>query len=316
MSLLSRLVLLLLLKPLSQEAAGRIMPFSLHNAYGVAARRGTTISVRSRRSSRSEVAPMFEPETLVVRCRQCIHDRNQDQGWGLSNEQIDIYVEQIVGQVPAHSLERQMAQIVGYFHNDHRRVADLHDPSSANHAASWKWVTTEIARAAQIKGLSWSRDPMVDLDDLVQTVQTEVVRSLPGYHFESLLSTWLHGLTVRRLRRFHRDNSAAKRAVRPESLEAAIEQGVDVTQNDQMLLASVLWAEIKRVLAPFGDERYANIFLMRVVGDFSSEEIGARLQLHPSRVRALLRIGRDLLRSSPSLRSWEEDQQPKDDDIL
>lgn len=258
---------------------------------------------------------MVERERLGTRCNECVIALSQRYGWGLSSEQIDTYVEQILLRVPSSSLERQMELVVGYFHADHQRVADLRAPEGPLNADAWAWVEREIARVAHLNGLSWSRDPVVELSDLVQTVNAEVVRSLDDFHYESKLSTWIQGVTVRRLRRFHRDSLAAKRAVRPEPLEAASEQPVEWAQSEQPLLASALVAEIERVLGATGDKRYAWIFLMRVLGDLSSKEIGAQLNLHPSRVRALLKIARDLLRADPRLRGWGEEEQPDDSDV-
>lgn len=260
-----------------------------------------------------ENAPMADRESLIVRCCAAVSALNQHHGWGLSGNQIKLYAEQIVGQVPVSSLEQHLAQVIGNFHADHRRVADLRDKDSADHIAAWEWVSDEIAKVAQLKGLSWSRDPVIDLDDLVQTVQIEVVRSLGNYRFESLLKTWLHSVTVQRLRRFHRDNAAAKRAVHPEPLEAALGQTVEWDRSEQKLLASALQAEIRRILAVTGDTRYAAIFLLRVVGDLSNQEIALRLHLHPSRVRALLKTARDMLRSDPGLRDWGDRREPEDD---
>jgi len=256
---------------------------------------------------------MFERESLSDRCRSCVIDLDQRYGWGLTSEQVDTYVVQLLRHVPAHSLEAQMEQIVSYFHADHGRVAALSDQHSLEHRDAWAWVEYEIARVAKIKGLNWSRDRIVEMSDLVQTVVAEVVRSLGDYRFESSLRTWLHGVTVRRLRRFHRDSSAAKRTGQIEPIDAAADQAQEWAQSEQPIMASLLAAEITRVLSITGDKRYARIFLMRTVGDMSSDEIGQRLRLHPSRVRALLKIARDLLRQDPGLRSWVEGLPPDDE---
>jgi RNA polymerase sigma factor (sigma-70 family) len=240
-------------------------------------------------------------------------DLDQRYGWGLTSEQVETYVVQLLRHVPAHSLEAQMEQIVSYFHADHKQVAALTDQRSLEHRDAWAWVEREIARVAKIKGLSWSRDRIVEISDLVQTVVTEIVRSLGDYRFESSLRTWLHGVTVRRLRRFHRDSSAAKRAGQIEPIDAAAEQALEWGLSEQPIMASLLAAEITRVLSITGDKRYARIFLMHTVGDMSSNEIGQRLRLHPSRVRALLKIARDLLRQNPGLRSWVEGLPPDDE---
>jgi RNA polymerase sigma factor (sigma-70 family) len=235
---------------------------------------------------------------------------DQRYGWGLAHAQVETYVVQLLRHVPADSLEAQMEQIVSYFHADHGRVAALTDQRSLEHRDAWAWIEHEIALVAKIKGLSWSRDRIVELSDLVQTVVAEIVRSLGDYRFESSLRTWLHGVTVRRLRRFHRDSSAAKRSGQIEPIDAAAEQALEWGQSEQPIMASLLAAEIARVLSSKGDKRYAHIFLMRTVGDMSSDMIGQRLGLHPSRVRALLKIARDLLRQDPGLRSWVEGLPP------
>lgn len=266
----------------------------------------------SRTPPRVEKSPMFEREILSNRCRRCVIDLDHRHGWGLDHQQVDSYVANLLIQVPARSLEAQMEQVVMYFHAEHRRVAALTDQRNADHRDAWLWIEHEIALVAQIKGLNWSRDRVVEVSDLVQTVMAEVVRCLGDYRFESSLRTWLHGVTVRRLRRFHRDSSAAKRSGYPESIDTAVEQAIEWGQNEQPIMASVLASEIDRVLSITGDPRYARIFMMRVIGDLSTEEIGQRLHLHPSRIRTLLKLARELLRQNPGLRSWVSDVSGED----
>lgn len=258
-------------------------------------------------SPRVEKSLMFERESLSDRCRTCVVDLDQQHGWCLDPTQVDAYVGKLLKHVPVRSLDAQMEQVVLYFHTNHRRVAALLDQGSVDHHGAWLWVEQEITLVAQIKGLSWSRDRVVEVNDLVQTVMAEVVRSLDDYRFESSLRTWLHGVTVRRLRRFHRDSSAAKRSGHVEPIDAAAEHAFEWSQSEQPIMASLLASEIERVLSITGDPRYARIFLMRVVGDLSNDEIGRRLHLHPSRVYALLKLARDLLRQNPGLRSWATD---------
>ncbi|NTU83844.1 MAG: hypothetical protein HGA45_31470, partial [Chloroflexales bacterium] len=167
---------------------------------------------------------MFERDSLDVRCRKTIDELSRCAGWRLGPDQVEAYVAQILCQVPAAVLENQLEQVVGHFHADHQLVAALRDARSPAHAEAWAWVEREIARVTQVKGLAWSRDRAVEAGDLVQTVHAEVVRVIGDYHYASSLRTWLQSVTVRRLRRYHRDSSAAKRAVRPEPLEQAVEQ--------------------------------------------------------------------------------------------
>jgi RNA polymerase sigma factor (sigma-70 family) len=247
---------------------------------------------------------MVERESLMARCRSCLAAMNQREGWGLTGQQIDSYTDQIVLQVPAASLAAQLEQVARYFHNDHRLFNALQDEGSPDHAAAWAWAQHEIARTAQIKGLGWSKDRSVELSDLVQTVQAEMARALRDYRFESSLRTWLQGVTVRRLRRFHRDSSAIKRAIQPEPLEAAGEQAIEWDELEQEILAGAVLAEIRRALSHTADPRYAQLVQLHLVDDHTTTEIGERVHLHPSRVRALLKIARTLLQQDDRLRAW------------
>lgn len=249
---------------------------------------------------------MFNQESFLERCRALVVDLSRREGWGLSEEQILTYADQILQRIPGASHSNQLADVIRYFHFDHALDAALRDENSRDHLAAWAWVQREVARTAQRKGLEWSRDRSVELSDLVQTVQVEVARALPGYRFESSLRTWIQGITLRRLRRFHRDGAAAKRAIMPEPLEAANEHAVEWHDQEPEILARALQAEITRVLNEAGDNRLDQLVRLSLVNDRTAEEIGARVQLHASRVRALLKTARMLLQEDAALRDWYE----------
>lgn len=249
---------------------------------------------------------MIEHESFLFRCRATIAELSEREGWSLTNAQMSAYAAQVVANVPSASLTSQLEQVVRYFHRDHKLYQALRDESSTDHLAAWAWVQREIIRTAQIKGLGWSRDRSVEVGDLAQTVQVEVARALPDYRFESSLRTWIQGITVRRLRRFHRDSLAAKRAVFPESLDAASEHLIEWHEFEPEVLARALLSEIVRVLNRSGDARYAKILHLHLIDDRSAQEIGERVKLHPSRVRALLKIALTLLKEDMTLREWYE----------
>ncbi len=249
---------------------------------------------------------MFDHESFLPRCRALVSELSRRECWGLSDEQILAYADQIVHRIPGSSLSIQLEQLIRYFHVDHELHAALRNEHSPNHLAAWAWVQREVARTAQSKGLGWSRDRSVELSDLVQTVQAEVARALPDYRFESSLRTWLQGVTLRRLRRFHRDGAAAKRAVVPEPLEAASEHSVEWHDLEPEILAGALLAEITRVLKDSGDNRFVQIVQLSLVDDRTTREIGERVHLHASRVRVLLKIARTLLQEDAALRDWYE----------
>lgn len=246
--------------------------------------------------------------SLEERCHELIGELSRTRGWGLSQHQIAAYAGQILGRVPSHLLESQLEQVIGHYHADHLLVAALADPRSPDHAAAWIWVAQEITRATKIAGLAWSKDRAVEIEDLVQTVQAEVVRVLGSYHYASSLRTWLQSVTIRRLRRYHRDAAAAKRSGCLGPLGDAVEQPVEWVEFEPQVMAALLKNEIYRVLATSGDERYARIFHLRVVQDQSAEEIGAQFRLHASRVRVLFRFALTLLQEDPALRAWNYDR--------
>lgn len=187
---------------------------------------------------------------------------------------------------------------------DHLLVAAARDPSSPDHDSAWNWITYEITRAVQFQGLHRSKDRAVEPVDLVQTVRIEVLRSLGDFRFQSSLRTWLQQVTLKRLIRFHRDSSAAKRSADLEPLDAAADYQGNGDNLEQQMMASVLATEIRRLLDQTGDPRYGLIFHLWVIDDRTSEEIGARIGLSSSYVRKLFQELRARLRESPQLRDW------------
>jgi RNA polymerase sigma factor (sigma-70 family) len=258
---------------------------------------------------------MSEPEKPDSGYRDTLEQLNQRECWGLTGAQIDAYLEQLLPHMPTGLLAPQLEHIFRHYHTNHRLVAALRDRHSPNHEPAWCWVKHEIGRVMQFKRLEWSRDRAVEADDLVQTVQAELVRALGDYRFESSLRTWLQSVTVRRLQRFHRDGSAAKRTALPEPLEAADSQPLTWQSVEPEVLARALIDQINRVLDESGDRRLSHLFKLRIVDEQSAETIGKLFDLHPSRVRALLKLLRDLLRHDARLRTWRgEHGDPHDTD--
>lgn len=250
---------------------------------------------------------MFEQEGIGLRCRAVVIALNQQEEWGLMVQQIDAYVEQIVEQVPPDVLAAHPATIARHFHADHELVRALRDQRSAKHPSAMSWAAGEITKAIRSKNLVWSNDQSVELADLVQVAQAELARSIGNYHYRSSLRTWLHSLTIRRIRRFHRDNAAVKRAAELKPLEDASAQPFLLSSFEQEVMASLLEAEVQRVLTTQGSERHGQIFRLRVIDGLSAEQVGKQVKLHPSRVRTLLRHCYELLQQDPGLRSWNDE---------
>jgi RNA polymerase sigma factor (sigma-70 family) len=245
---------------------------------------------------------MAEPE-IAAQWRPTLVELAQRLSWNLSNEQLDAYLSNLARLGLPPPLQPYCEQVLRYFHHDHPIMLALRDEEHADHQRAWAWVSEEIQRVARIKGLLWSGDRSVERTDLVQLVQAEVVRSLGEYRFESSLRTWLQSVTIRRLSRFHRDSGAAKRAVQLAPLEAVEQRPVDDDVEHQAL-ASALVADVAHTLSTAKDKRMLQLFQLSMLADRSAEEIGERLQLHPSRVRALLKVLRELLASDERVAQW------------
>jgi len=250
---------------------------------------------------------MVERESLSQRCRSCVEDLNNREEWGLYEAARVAYAVEILSRVPASSLDRQLEQVVRYYHHEHARVATLTDADHPGHATAWQWVNDEIRRVAQVKRLGWSSDRAIELDDLVQAARIEIARAIGAYHFESTLRTWLQSVTARRLLRFHRDSLAEKRAGRPESLVDAEAVTVEWDDFEVRIRTKALCEQIDHILRTTGDTRLATIFRQKYIHDRSAEAIGSQFQLHPSRIRALLKQARAILAQDTGLRGWLND---------
>lgn len=260
---------------------------------------------------------MIEPEIAAAQWRRMLVELAQHSSWNLSPSQIDEYVSRIARLSPPPAAQPRCEQVLRNFHQDHAMVIALRDERSANHQDAWSWAHEEIRQAARSKRLLWSGDRAVEENDLIQIVQTEVFRSIGEYRFESSLRTWLHSVTIRRLSRFHRDQGAAKRAVQLAPLEAAQHRVTDDDLESQAL-ASALAADVAVILSTAKDRRLLQIFQLHMLDDRSIEEIGVRLALHPSRVRALLKTLRELLAADGRIAppSVALDAEPQDCRIL
>jgi RNA polymerase sigma factor (sigma-70 family) len=241
---------------------------------------------------------------LFAPCYAMVAMLNQRHRWSLTDAQIDHYTNQILQSVPAAYLDTQLDQAVLYFHANHTLVAALSDEHNPDHTSAWAWVAQEITRLIKHKELDWANDRAVEVGDLVQIVQAEVVRSLGKYQYISNLRTWLYSVTLKRLTRHNRDSLASKRAGRPASIEQAGLQAVDWGDLERDIMANALVEHIFTVLNHTGDERYARIFQLQIIDGRSGKEVSASVQLHESRVRALLKVARQLLQKDPGLRSW------------
>lgn len=254
---------------------------------------------------------MHPQNDLRARCQEHVRRLNTDERWELTAADIAAYAEQIAPHLATTSTDAQIETVTRYFHQEHKRIAALSDAQHPQHHTAWEWVGQEITRVLHVQRLTWSKDRSIEIDDLVQTVRVEVVRSIGSFRYNSSLRTWLHSTTLRRIRRYHRDGAAAKRPQNVADLEQALEVGVGWEHFADTVHGRLFLEKICTVLAQADDKRLARMLLLRTIDDLTIEDIGRQFHLHPSRVRALLSMARDLLKKDAELQHWLRQQEDK-----
>lgn len=232
---------------------------------------------------------------------------NAELDWDLDEAELRRAIEAIRAcLVPDTPLELIRTVAVNY-HADHARVEALRDALNRDHQAAWADWMRQVIGVLRRAGMAWSDDPAIDLEDLAQVARAELARALPGYAYHSRLSSWAYRVVVQSVTRQIRRANAEKRAARPASLEhLAAEALPHAPMADPEVAARgrLLAERVATVLAAQADRRLLGIFQQWAVEDRATAEIGALVQLHPSRVRALLAEARQALRADPVIRAW------------
>jgi RNA polymerase sigma factor (sigma-70 family) len=234
---------------------------------------------------------------------------NDELKWNLSPDDQEMYCTQIGDYLTEPCSDHTLRTCIVSFHEDHALVELLRNPQHQAHNHAWTTWLSQIAAILQRAGLTWSSDPAVDRDDLIQIAQSELVRAIPTFQYHSRFSTWAYRVVVQRVQRAIRDSQAQKRASRPDSLDQLPEGSTPCYHEDYLdayTAGQVLQERIEALLAAHPDARLAVIFRLWAVDDRSTEEIGRLIQLSPARTRALLAQARELLRDHPDIRQWND----------
>lgn len=248
-----------------------------------------------------------------ARCSAMVESCNETLGWGLDKRANERYVDALIQLVDEQVAHDELRTRLVNYHADHEQVEALRDALHPQHVAAWQQWTQQILGVLRANGLAWSADAAVDLEDLAQFVRAELVRALPSYRYRSRLSSWVYQLAVQSVVRQVRYAHAAKRATRPDPLDALAEHSgaPDPADGPELLARAGLLAEqVGAILAAQPDQRLGYIFYLWAVKEKSTAEIGALVQLHASRVRALLAQARQLLRAHPAIQAWHDDESP------
>ena len=232
---------------------------------------------------------------------------DEELGWKLDADAQQRYAHAIAELADVDCADSRLRTIACNYHKDHVLVMALRNSQDPGYEQAWERVAGEVVVCVRKAGLAWSQDATVDVDDLVQTARTAVFRSIGSFRFVSKFSTWLHQVVVRSIQRSIRDRKAKKRDVQPESLENVDAPVQEEHHPEAIASARALLAEIKAILATHPDPRLVELFSLWTHDDLSMQQIGEKLHLHPSRVRALLAEARRFLQQHPNIRTWTAD---------
>lgn len=248
---------------------------------------------------------MATADSLPSVVRAC----NLELAWGLSDERLHRLAAAVRPFVAPDEPATQIRTVVLNYVADHASVEALRDELHRDHQATWAGWMRQVVGVLRRAGMAWSDDPAIDLEDLAQVARAELARALPGYAYQSRLSSWAYRVVVQSVTRQIRRARAEKRAARPASLERIAPEVLPhapMADPDVAARGRLLAERVAAVLAAQADRRLLGIFQQWALEDRATAEIGALVQLHPSRVRALLAEARQALRADPVIRAWHD----------
>lgn len=248
---------------------------------------------------------MFNCEHME-QCHQFVVACNERHAWRLDTFTCEHYAKALEPLLDGLKTDLWETVVTNY-HNDHITVAALRDNSHPDHNQTWARWSTQAFGVLRRTGLNWSHDRMIDTEDIAQIAQAELARALPGYRYRSRFSSWAYSVIWRCAQRQIRMGRAQCRSATIGSLDMLEEGAVAALSeagHEQTTQAHLLAAQVAYILAMHPDRRLTTIFQLWAIEERTSAEIGAIVQLHESRVRALLKQARELLRADPSIQCW------------
>ncbi|NCC37759.1 MAG: sigma-70 family RNA polymerase sigma factor [Chloroflexia bacterium] len=242
----------------------------------------------------------------LLACRQIISACNQAYGWQLDAFTYEYYVHALTPLITAVPPERQ-SMVVLHYHLDHRMVAALRDAHHPAHHETWVKWSQQVLGVLRRAGIDWSRDGSLELDDLAQIARGDLAQALPSYRYQSRFLSWAYSVVVRSAHRYVRMSRAQRRSAPSVSLDllTTTRSGEALAvSHEETTYARLLATRVQAVLAAHADQRLLPIFRLWAVEERTSAEIGSLVNLHESRVRALLKLARTVLRNDPVIRQW------------
>ncbi len=224
-------------------------------------------------------------------------------GWGLSKEEVERFAPALRSLLPVDVAYVTFRKVC----IDYWTVQALLDHGHPAHDDQWRYWMQRALEVLRKWRMGWSSDAAVDVDDLNQKAQMAFLESLKTFNYKSSLDTWLHSVVVRSVNRHVRDSLAKKRAQRPDCLDDLSEAEQQDGESDtcfESVQQQIVIDQTRQILFESGGERLVLIFFLYTFDRYSAKEIAAMVGLHDSRVRALLRSARNLLRAHPRMQAW------------
>lgn len=242
------------------------------------------------------------------RCRWLIVHLDEQFGWSLGPAAREDYAAALTPLLEGLAEEAWAAVAVNY-HSDHTIVAALRDSEHPEHHDAWRRWCAQVIGVLRRSGRDWATDGVLSIDDLAQTARIALVQALPSYRYRSRFSSWAYSV----IERSARDQLRAARALRRSGDTTSLEGLAETSQptdfsvaHEQSAYVQLLAERIAVILGDQADRRLAHIFHLWAIEDRTSAEIGMIVNLHASRVRALLKLARELLGADPELQEWND----------
>jgi RNA polymerase sigma factor (sigma-70 family) len=249
-------------------------------------------------------------DDLYDRLHRLLTALDAEHAWAISPHDRERYVAALAPLL-AELPPEQWPAVAANYHADHQLVASLRDAAHPDHERAWSRYAGQVLGVLRRAGRDWSRDGAIDADDLAQIARAELVRALPGYRYRSRFSSWAYSVISRCARDQIRFATTLRRSgatVSLQELTEAVEPADPQELHERAARARLLAERIAAVLDAHPDRRLRRIFHLSAVEERTSAEIGELVNLHESRVRALLKLARELLRADPAIRAWLEDE--------
>lgn len=235
---------------------------------------------------------------------------SNEEGWSLNSESVANYVNELQYHLDPHADVAQVRRTCKNYHYDHLVVTALLNHGHQLHLQVWQDWSLFVLRTLHLAGLVKMSDPALSAEDLAQESLTALHSSLPHFRYKSRLKTWAHAVAVNTVRRKHRDRCAQKRPQNITSLDQDPDWALTLSDQasvEQEVHEAMLIEFVRHILRQAGNNRMVILFECVIVYDLSIRQIAQIMQLHPSRVRALLTQLRSMLQHNHALRSWASD---------